>query len=268
MRRGSLFWALVLVGIGLALLLSNLGVLQANVGRIIWPGLLVLVGAFMLWRAVSRPPTPETQHAAIPLENTARAQVQLRFGAGRLNVSGTAADDQLLEGDFAGGVELNRRVQGDVASVTLQLPGQDWARYVFPWSGWQPPMLEWRMGLSNHVPMTLDIETGANESRIDLSEVMATDLTLKTGASATDVTLPAHAGQTMAQVEAGMASVEIHVPPSTSARVHAEGGMSNINIDTQRFPRLNGFYESPDYAQATNRIDLHIKVGMGAVNVH
>ena len=40
-------------------------------------------------------------------------------------------------------------------------------------------------------------------------------------------------------VEAGAASVNIHVPESAAARIRVKEGVSAVSVDTNRFPRLD-----------------------------
>jgi len=93
------------------------------------------------------------------------------------------------------------------------------------------------------------------------------DLTIHTGASKTHLTLPAQAGYTRARISSGAASVHIDVPPGVAAHVHGAMGLGTVNVDSARFPRRNGSYESPDYATAVNRVELDIEGGIGSVDV-
>lgn len=280
MRRSSLFWGLALLIIGAVLLLSNLGLLPVVGWSLVWPILIVLLGGFTLLSAFQRPAEMEVQHATIELPSTPRANVQLNFGAGHLEVGALTRNDELLEGDFVGGVDIQKQEQGDVSNVRLRLPDQEWTRFMLPWAwnGKQP--MEWRLNLNPNLPMALDIETGANEANINLRDVHVTDLKLKTGASSTLVQMPANAGETHATIEAGMASVNIFVPEHVAARIEAEGGLGSVDVNTQRFTRedghgrnetnglsIAGLYESADYAQAVNRLDLRVKVGVGSVKI-
>ena len=114
----------------------------------------------------------------------------------------------------------------------------------------------------------MKLETGASQADFDLSDVKVTDLKVSTGASKTDITLPANAGMTNVRVELGAASLDMVVPQGVAARIRAEQGVSAIEIDTTRFPYSNGIYESPDYSSAPNKADIMIQAGVGRVTVH
>ena len=43
--------------------------------------------------------------------------------------------------------------------------------------------------------------------------------------------------------------------------------LGSSHIDEATFPRTSGGYESPDYAGATNRVDLDLQGGVGSIRV-
>ena len=59
---------------------------------------------------------------------------------------------------------------------------------------------------------------------LDLRDLKVTDLKLETGASATEVTLPASAGFTRVKVQAGAARVDMRVPGGVAARIKTSAG--------------------------------------------
>jgi hypothetical protein len=116
--------------------------------------------------------------------------------------------------------------------------------------------------------LTLVVEAGASSIDIDLRDVLATRVELKTGASSSNVVLPAR-GVSILDVEAGAASVDIRVPETATARIRVREGVASVNVDTNRFPRLDsGLYQSPDYDAATNRAEINVQSGLGSVTVN
>jgi hypothetical protein len=89
-----------------------------------------------------------------------------------------------LEGECTEGVKVNSRLAGDRLEIRV---GTD---VVFiPFIG-TTRGFEWNLRLSKDVPFALDLETGANQSFLDLRDVRVASLRLQTGASSTDLTLP------------------------------------------------------------------------------
>ena len=96
---------------------------------------------------------------------------------------------------------------------------------------------------------------------------MVPHIALKTGASNTNVTMPAR-GASILDVEAGAASINVRVPETLPARIRAEQGVSSINVDTNRFPRsASGFFQSPNFDTSADRVEVNIKAGLGSISV-
>ena len=123
------------------------------------------------------------------------------------------------------------------------------------------------MGLNKEVLLSLDVETGASDTRLDLTDLRVIDLQMKTGASATHLTLPAHAGHTRARISSGVSAVNVRVPSGVAARIRVQSGLAGVSVDRSRFPRSGGVYQSPDYDAAENKAEIHIDTGVGAVDV-
>jgi len=263
MRRGTLFWGSVLVILGLVLLLNNFGILgNFNIWQLMWPAFLILLGIWILFGRVFGKST-QVEHARVPLNGAQRARVRMQHGAGKLHVYAKDLPNDLAEGDFGGGLDLNTRREGDALVVRMGVPVQ-W----FPFSWLPGDTLDWSVGLKRGLPMSLDFETGANESEINLSELQVSELQLKSGASSTRVHLPQNAGQTRVSIEVGAASVDLYVPNGVAGRIRSRGGISSLKVDTARFPRAGEYYQSTDYETAANKVDIDIQMGVGSTTIH
>ncbi len=206
-----------------------------------------------------------TEQAVIPLGGAASAHIRLQHGAGRLEVRGGAAPDQLVSGTFGGGLDYRLRPRGDGLEVDMRMRGGPWPDWG-PWN-WGPGALDWSLALNGAIPLALDVETGASDTALDLSALRVTDLRLKTGASSTDVTLPAGARYMRARVESGAAALAVRVPAGVAARIRVEGALAGATVDSARFPRVGDGYQSPDYDTAANRVEIEIKAAVGSVDV-
>lgn len=266
MRNGSIFWGIFLVLLGGLLLAQTTGILPAgvNIWGIFWPLVLVGVGVSMLLRASGRGGSSLKQAAREPLGGAARGELHFIHAAGELRVTGGAAQDELFSGTFGAGVEVRANRSGDTLSVDLRTPPD-----AIPF----PPMYargdyNWDVALNDRVPLSLHFEGGASKSTLELRDLQVKDLRLETGASSTDVFLPARAGSTRARVRSGVAEVKLHIPEGVAASIRATGGLASINVDTRRFlPSGANEYRSPDFDTAANRLDLDVETGVGSVTI-
>ena len=261
--RARYFWPIIFIAAGILFLLDNLGWLPGNAWGWIWAIALILIGVSLLWPGRR---SAQSEEASVPLEGAATARLTLKHGAGRLSLRGGAASDLLLSGLFGGGVDKDVQHVGDMLAVSLQLPRQGWDLWMWPGS-WGRAPLDWNVNVNSNVPLQLAVEGGASETSLDLSALRVTDLSLKTGASSTHLTLPAQAGHTQVRVEAGAAAVRVEVPPGVAARIRGVMGLGAVNVDERRFPRREGEYQSDDFSTAVNRAEIEISGGVGSVEV-
>jgi hypothetical protein len=268
MRKNRIFWAVVLVCAGFLLLANNLGLLSINIWNLFWPSLLVILGIWFLVGTMTGTSDFVLEEGSVELGQAESASVTIKYGAGRLDLDGSAVDGKLVSGRFANGLESRVNERGTNLDVVLQPPGQAFPDVFFPGNWMRGKGLQWDFGLTKKIPLDLTFETGAADTNLDLSELQVKNLVLKTGASSTEVKLPLNAGTTYFKVEAGAASLVIYVPDGVAARVDAEAGLASVSVDQKRFPKQNGIYQSADYETAENKVDMRIETGMASIEIH
>lgn len=264
MRKGTIFWGVIIILIGAVLLVNNF--VKVDIGRLIWPLLMIVLGVWVLWGVFAGPRSFETEEASIPLEGVQQARVRIRHGAGRLQVAAGAGSGTLASGTFGGGLKQRVTRQGDTLEVEMRVRTGG-PIFASPWMWGPGRTLDWSVDLNSDVPLSLDVESGASDTRLDLTDLQVTDLRVQTGASSTSIKMPAGAGHTTVNVGAGAASVSICVPEGVAARIQVKSGLVGISVDKRRFPRVGGVYQSEDYDTATNRADIRIETGVGSVDV-
>jgi len=259
MRRNYLFWGSVLILLSALFLLKALGITD-DVWGYFWLLAMGLLGVWFIIRAIWRPKGEEGEQVAIELKGAQQASLRLKHGAGRMTIGCGAGAGQLLSGTFSYGLDYKTKMVGDKLEVRMRS-----ASNFGPFIG---EGFDWDLKLTRDIPISLTINSGASESRIDLSELRVPYLKLETGASSTSLTMPAAGGNTLAEINAGVASVDVRVPEGVAARIRIKEGLSARSINSARFPRLEGnIYQSPDYDQAANRVELNIEAGVGSISI-
>ncbi len=307
------FWPSILILAGALFLLQNLGIvswsLWANLWRL-WPVLLIILGIELIFRDSLRgapglivgfalvvlviigaivasvlfpapvlAPTSFTRAQA--LNAAKQASVQVDFGAGQLSLSALDGADptQLSTISYSGPDSfrpvINYRVDSNGNGQLTYRPDNGGNFRGFPFNGNGSPSEQ--VALTPNIPLTLNVNEGASDSRIDLSKLKVSDLRVQTGASTTYLRLPEAAGATTALVQGGATTLTIEIPPSVGALINYRGGLSNLNVDQSRFPSTSAptgptnsgasTYQSPDYATATNKVTLQIETGVSSVTI-
>lgn len=260
MRRDNIFWGIALITVGVLLYLQAQGII-GNVFQYFWPLALILVGAWVILGVFWKPAPSSLDTFSIPLGEAKSVKYKFSHGVGQLDIGGGAPAGQAMVGTDAAGMNRNSRLNGERLEVRVEA-GPSFIPFVGPSEG------IWRFQLAQDIPAVVSIESGASSLNIDLRDVLATHCILKTGASSANVTMPAR-GVAMLDVEAGAATVKIHVPEATAARIRVKEGVTAVNIDANRFPRLeSGIYQSSNYDSSSDRAEIHIESGLGNVIVN
>jgi len=264
MRRSSLFWGIVIVLAGVLLLLQQLNLIVFKFWAVFWPLMLILAGVwFLLGPTVFRRDYRE-EAISIPLEGAAEADIRFKHGAGSLRIGALPNGNELLSGTCVGGVDLEVHRHADRIKARLRTAPDVWFGFPGTMGG---RGLAWDLKLSPSVVLKLDLESGASELTLDLTELKVSELQVRTGASSSDITLPARAGHTHVTVKAGAAAVNLRLPEGVAARIYIQSGLAGISVDTNRFPQNSGGYETPGYITAANNAEIRIETGVGSIDI-
>jgi hypothetical protein len=265
MRTGSLFFGSLIVLVGIGLMVNNL--FSIDVWPFLIPTALILLGVWFIVGPRLGGRSVASEEVTIPLEGASRAEVRIMHGAGRLTIHGRASAQTLATGLFTGGLDHREDRLGDTLRCEMKVPSDLWWNFGGPWITGTGSAINWDFRLSDEVPMTIDLKTGAGEAKVDLSTVNAQSINLETGASSFEMILPERAGRSRARVASGMASVSLRVPDGVAAKISVQSGLASISIDQNRFPRTESGYQSADYDRAENAVEIKVETGMGSVDI-
>jgi hypothetical protein len=194
------------------------------------------------------------------LDSATAVALVLRFGAGRLRVTGGAPEGVALDAGFRG--EADQEVVRDGSRLQVRL--QPRAERV--WERWDTVPLAWELSLTEDVPVDLEIATGAAQVRADLERLTVPVLRLDVGAADVEVVLPRR-GRTVVRARAGLADVRLVVPDGVAAAVRDRSALTGVTIDERRFPRGVDGFRSPEFESAADRVEIDLEGGVGAFSV-
>jgi hypothetical protein len=265
MRKPNLFWGSAIILLGVILLLNTLGYLQANIGSLFWATALIFLGIWFLLgpKLLNKEAPGETRKVQVALDGASSGYVRIRHGAGKLHIHALDDPNLLLAGDLSGDVDM--KVERDGDNITAKLRPE---RFVFVPFFYQPSGLTWDLGINPNIPLRIKMDTGASDSHFDFSGLMLSELKLSTGASATEVIMPSSAGNTTGKIDMGAASLKMRIPEGVGASIKVDGGVLGVQINAERFPRAGNLYQSVDFANSANRLELEINAGAGSIEVY
>ena len=181
MRRDSLFWGGALIIIGVLLYLQTQGIIN-NVFQYFWPIAMMLVGMWLILGVYRKPAPMSGETFSIPVESAQKVNYSFSHGVGQINISGGAPMGQALLGTAASGMNQRSHLNGDQLDVRVEA-GPSFLPFIGPSEG------VWRFQVVRDLPVLLSVDAGASSINIDLRDVLAKHLAVKTGASSVNVTM-------------------------------------------------------------------------------
>ena len=294
-RRGAGPWPIILILIGVVLLGSNLGWFRLNLAAVLnllnyWPVVLVAVGlnlltrgryvtpivfgaialALVLWsadgnlqRLVGGAPPGQTVTVQHDLEGAMAARVAMELGVGQVRIDGGAPAGTLVTGTIqtGAGEEIEQVYGRENGTALLELRSQD--RYRTVTTGISE-LRRWELSLTREVPLALRVNAGVGENRIDLRAVRLVDVSFRGGVGETQLQLPA--GDYSGSVDVGVGATTVRLPPDAAARVTLTTGLGRASVQGD-WRRDGDVYTTPGFESATQRIELRVSGGVGAVTV-
>lgn len=286
---GGLILPLILIGLGVALLLANLGYLPPISIRAIadvWPIVLILIGievllgrrqpvlglalqlvvlALAVAIVASQSAGLLTSAAATTSSDTVARDgatalaLDLDGHAGDIRVSGGATG--LVQTRSTGGaVKVTTDREGGTANVEVK-PERE---LVLPFQG-LPTDLD--VALASDVPTSIKLEIGAGDVRLDLRDLRITAVDIDAGAGDIFIALPMPQGEVAIDIDAGAAGVTIEVPSGVEARVTVAGGVVSLESNNSRLVASDRVAETAGYASASSRVTVRIDGGAASVHI-
>ncbi|HQA68642.1 MAG TPA: DUF5668 domain-containing protein [Aggregatilineales bacterium] len=291
--------AIILIGLGVAFLLQNLGVVGFDWFSLLrfWPILLILFGldlllarsvvgsllaalaaigivAGVLFLARTDTPAPaflsgrtvtrdiESYELADDIE---ALDVRLNIGAAAVNLDADAGPGLVVEGSYRTDEELVLRSNYRVTGSTGQLEISQERASGGVWVVGRGLVGEIDLSLPDRVPIDLYIDAGASDLRLDLTGMQLRSLTINGGVGTIDVQLPEF-GEFSVDINGGVGTVTLHVPEGLEAQASVEG-LTSRNFSARFREMSEGVWATAGYDMAENRATIDIDAGVGTVNV-
>ena len=192
------------------------------------------------------------ERRSIPLSGTEPVDVDVVFGAGRLELE-AGVSDELFSGIFSYNVERwDPEITYEVNHLTVKQGGEE--------DDWGIPSgsikNRWELEFSPEVPLTMDVKAGAGEAELDLTDLKISGLDVVVGAG--DYVLrfdkPNAVAMDHLTLDTGASRVEIggvgYASPET---MRIRGGVGEISLD------MTG-----DWARSA---EINVRAGAGALTL-
>ncbi|MCA9971750.1 MAG: hypothetical protein KC425_16105 [Anaerolineales bacterium] len=242
------------------------------------------------------PAEMQVEEISFAADDVREATVEIDFGAQPAELFALEDSADLIAGrvSYLGDLAFDTERDGGTASVQLNTTdGAGWVWFLNP-QNWESlgDGAEWEVGLNPRVPLALRLDVGAGAVDLDLADLTLTSFDLDGGAGSVSLQLPdgdygvtyeasagssrvwlGAAGRQTVEIDGSAGSVTLFLPPEMAARVEVRDGAGSFSLDRERFTQVsgsepdNGVWETADYDDAPNRVDLTIDVGAGSVRI-
>jgi hypothetical protein len=277
---------LILIGVGLVWLLSNLGILQpASIGVLfrLWPLILIVIGLDILFGRRSPrmgtligvgaviliiclmlvgPSLGWVKSAEVKEANYTEAVGDTTSAHVSLNLSVAETTVKALSDDTKNLFEANLRYVGDLTydvsgtsdkTITLREQNQSNNSVNFwDWNFWNSDQnLRWDIGLSKDVPVDLEVNAGVSSGTLDLKDLQLTGLHIISGVGSINLSLPGTPEVYNVDISGGTGSTNVTLEEGAAINLKIGGGVGSVTVDV------------PDGAA----VRLDASTGVGSVNV-
>jgi hypothetical protein len=295
-------WPLFLILIGLNIIVKQApqplgGFLSALVGlsAILVFGYVLLFGEdnamFNRFGISNSPAEFTTEQINFAPGDVETAVIDIDFGAVGGDVSALADSNALIAGQVAyvGDLIFNTNTTGNHADVFLTEKNEGWT-WLNP-ANWNlgEESSRWQLGINPGVETELRLDSGAGSVNYDLDGLTLSHLTIDSGAGSITMTLPdgfydvdsdqgagsfkmtlPENGRQTIKLDSGAGSITIFLPAEMAAQVEIDSGAGSFNPNS-RFTQISGdddgIWETEDYKNADNRVELIIDQGAGSVTI-
>jgi hypothetical protein len=259
-KKRSLFWPVVLIGIGVVWLLYNLGMISGvNISAALqlWPllligiGLDVLIGrrfpilsaligllvvGAILGMTVAGPrlglaTTPElkTETFVAPAGLARRAKLEIQFSIGDNQIRPLSGTQNLLVATavHSGVVEFS---DSGTTNRNIRLSGPRPESGVFIWPNFMGEQ-SWDVAISPDVPVDLDLGVSSGNTNVDLTEMRVESASIQVSSGDTVVTLPATGKPYPTALQMSSGSLTVTALPGAETTIESRISSGRLTFD-------------------------------------
>jgi hypothetical protein len=200
----------------------------------------------------------------IMLDGASTGSVRITMGAGELSVHGGAPDTALMEATvFSKSAEwqpeLEESVNGSQKSVFMTEKGHKGKE----WFAVHSPNT-WEILLNDRLPLNLEVNVGAGDSRLDLGSLNLASLIVNNGAGDTEIDLGRYrGGRFNAEIHNGVGDLTVRLPKSSNSRIAVHSGVGDVT--STGFEQRDEYYITPGYNPSLPVNDILLKQGVGSI---
>jgi len=204
----------------------------------------------------------EVDTRTVELEEAETVALEVRMGAGELNIHGGARE--LMEATFAYNVDKWKpRVKYEVLGRKGILKIRQGKSSGVPMGSTRN---KWDISLSEDVPIGIKIDFGAGEGNLDLKELQLESLDIDMGVGDLEVDLCGDRQEDLrVDVDGGVGSITFYLPDHVGVRVRVDKGIGSVHANGLH--KDGKIYKNEAYGTSKVSINISIDAGIGSITL-
>lgn len=201
----------------------------------------------------------ETQ--SIDLDKSEMARVELKMGAGELEVEG--GSPKMMEADFTYNIRSWKPV---VRYNSSSFRGQLSVEQPRGSHGGANVTYKWNLRLNSNLPLDVITHLGAGEARMNLGNVTLRSLEVNMGVGELRLDLRGKPKSDFSvKIHGGVGQATVYLPSDVGVIANASGGIGNI--DVRGLEKSNGHWINPAHEHAPVTIHVDVNGGIGNISL-
>lgn len=293
-RREGLVWQLVLLGLGVILLLGNLGYLATRALPLlskVWPILLVAVGidiafgknrhgwytvlhaglgilmmVLIFWLAVAFPTVTNTRDVFFEqsVDGATSSNIDISMLAGEFKLTGDSKSDKLLavSAVLPGNVTLTpdyTSPKNGESSLVIKVDNDQWQAL-------NTTSYSYNFKVFSGLPIKLDTQLIMGDFQINLLDTEVNELNTEMAVGAQTVYLPCNDGLT-ANLQQAVGNIELYIPQGCKVTIRLENALVNTNLPGG-YLRNGDVVTNPAANESSGSLEVKIGLAVGVVGIH
>jgi hypothetical protein len=258
-KARSMFWPIVLIGVGLIWLLVNLRIIPAfDLGLIfkLWPILLIVLGldlivgrkfpwvgsligllaiggvvAFLMMSpklGIETSAQTKTETFSTPIGEAVSVDYHFEAASAPVEFNVLENSNELINAVIVHRGRMNFDVTGTKdKSVRLSetSDSSNWLTWDF-----SSDKLEWKIGLAPKIPTAIVLDGGSGSIAMNLSGISLSSLRADMGSGSSRFVLPKSDQEYTVEIDSGSGSINVSIPETTSLSFALSAGSGAVNI--------------------------------------
>jgi hypothetical protein len=258
------WWPVLLIAVGLDLIIGRHSIWSAVIGIVL--GVVILGG--VVWLSVGMTPTApvETRNLEWDLQSAETINASLNATAGDLNIGGGAQKGNAVQAviSLSGNEEIEDSYTVKAGEGYFDLENKG-LLVLYP--AFQSPTAKtsWEIQFNEDTPLELNSELIAGEQELDLNGLKVEYFNTKTIFGKTTIRLPEE-GSFNGDAEVIFGELVVYVPEDAAVRIYADTGLTGVDLPDD-YTREDDLILSPSAKGSDAVMELDLNQPIGSLRV-